>query len=566
MPSDPLSTDVEPAQPGSTASYGQRRLWFINQFDPISPTYNMQLRLRAIGALDPRVLADAIGALVRRHEVLRTRLVLDGDRLVQQIDDAAVAYVERVDVSDLAVPRREAAATRIADAFASRGFDLSTDLPLRALCVRVSSSEHVVVLSIHHAAADEPSLGIVLADLAKLYGDPAALAPPTAGYRDFADWQRRMLERDGQQHLAYWLKHLRGVPDRQWLPADRPAPERGSPAGARVDFTVPEPVVRRLAGLAEAVRATTFVPALAGFVVLLALAADRGDHADEVVLGLHTTGRPLVELERVVGYFGNLLVIRTATTGDLTFRQALHRVRETVIDALDHRDLPFELLVERLGTPRSAAGTPLVNVLVNVVADAAEPPVLDGVTLRPETIATTTVRSDLALYLNLSGDRMGCSLEYRSELFDHDTVAGLAERLVQVYSAVAADPDIPLDRLRGPVAEAPRRTAAGADQADPPQPYREPATQLERAICDMWRDLLRRGRVGADDDFFDLGGHSVLAIAVKARVEDEFGVTVPLRWCLDTPTPGALAAAVDALRRGDVGDVLLAELEWSGHA
>jgi amino acid adenylation domain-containing protein len=537
------------------ASFGQQRLWFLNQLDPGSPLYNTNFGLRALGFVDADVLRRTVHAIVMRHEVLRTRLLPGGESVVQVIDpDPQIPY-ELADLRDLSEQARAIEVARRFREYTETPFDLTRDIPIRILHVILEDDEHLLLLSMHHVATEGPSMLILHRELAAAYpavrdGRPIPLEPLAAQYADYAGWQREMLAGDAwSRQLDYWRQQLAGLPPRVELPTDFPRPSEASPAGGRVRFTVPGQLADRLRELGLQTGATLFMTLLSG--LLSALHEQTPQH--DVAIGIPVAFRPRPELESTIGFFGNTLVLRNELDGDVTYRQLLKQVRGTTLSAIANRDLPFEALVEELAPRRNLGDTPLVNIMLVVVDEERPPIVLDEVTFQAEPIDTFTAKSDLVVLFEVAADGLAGEIEYRTDLFRHETVQGLAERLEEVLAIVAARPDTPIKDLVHPAA--PRELPVGDPDAYAPGEYVEPETDLERELCRLWIELTGNDDIGATDNFFVVGGHSLMAAQVVQRIGQWYGVTMPLRWCFDIPTVRQLSLAVLAAQLEALGDI-----------
>jgi hypothetical protein len=535
------------------ASPGQQRLWFLNQTTPADYRYHIHLYLRAIGVLDTDAFDRALAGLAARHEVLRSRLVPDGSVLTQVLDAPAPVPVEDVDVTGLPEDERDDAAARLAGVHARRPLDVSVGPILRCLRIRLAADEHLVLLTAHHAAADNLAVSLLLAELTELYaachaGRAARLAPLELQYADFAAWQQTALPpEEHDRQLAFWLDHLRAVP----APVRRPRAEQQVTADdGEVPFAVPAAVTARLKDLAAEEGATMFMALLAGFALVLA----DGTGQEGTLVGVHTTGRPHPAFEAVIGYFGNLLPLYVACAGCDTFRELLRRTRDLTVDALRNADLPFETLVRSLRSNRTGATAPLVDIGLSYEDGPLLPVVQDDVTFAPEPPPVRTAKFDLELAAGVVRDALSGAFFFREPHQEAD-IEDLTGRLAALLAVVADHPDRPLATMR----------AARGRHEPPVVPHRPPGNATEGRLCQLWRELMARPVVGVDDDFFDLGGHSLLGVSVQAGVAERFGVSIPVRWCFDTPTVAGLAAAVTALRatRPDPAQQeLLAKLGW----
>ncbi|WP_189198570.1 non-ribosomal peptide synthetase, partial [Micromonospora fulviviridis] len=441
-------------------SFAQRRLWFLWQLEGPGATYNIPVALRLDGDLDRAALAAAVRDVLDRHEVLRTIFPLHDGEPVQQ--------VLPLDATGFALSVVDVAAEEVAaevDRAMAYGFDLAGEIPLRAWLFAVSPTEHVLVLVVHHIAADGWSMGPLLRDLADAYaarraGHAADRPPLPVQYADYALWQREVLgdEDDPEslvaEQVGYWRRTLAGAPEELPLPVDRPRPVTPSYRAHTAELSLPADTHRRLLELARAHGATLFMVLHAATAMLLSrLGAGR-----DVPLGSLVAGRTDEGLNDLVGCFVNNLVIRVDLTGDPTFLDVLGRVRETALDAFGHQDVPFEKLVEELAPARSLARQPLFQVMATVeTADLFS--ARDTATLELPGLRVTplfgeqAVRGlDLDLVLSEShtdGEPAGLrgSLVGAADLFEADTVARIAGQVARVLAAVAADPGLRLRTL-----------------------------------------------------------------------------------------------------------------------
>ncbi|MFE3031376.1 amino acid adenylation domain-containing protein [Streptomyces canus] len=449
-----LAAVVDQAGPGSAAppitpvsrdralplSFAQQRLWFLNQLEPWSDEYNLPSLIPMAGPVDVAALGAALGALVARHEVLRTRLVAGPDGVAyQMIDPPLPVPLPVADLSGVADPL--GAARRLVAVDAAQPFDLAAGWPLRACLIRMARTRHVLALTIHHVAFDDWSDRILQRELSSLYeafraGEPDPLPPLAVQYADFAVWQRAWLAEDVQdRQLAYWRERLAALPVLQ-LPLDRPRPPLRSSAGAAMRFSVPGEVVR---GLHEATReggATMYMTLLAAFSVLLG----RYGGQDDIVVGTPVAGRNRAESEDLIGFFVNTLVMRTDLSGDPTFAELVGRVRETALGAYAHQDLPFEQLVDALVTERDRSRTPLFQVLFDYYRQDT-----GGASGSAEAVqGGVTAKFDLRLVMVEDDDGLTATIEYGVALFDAATIGRLAGHLQMLLARVAEDASRPI--------------------------------------------------------------------------------------------------------------------------
>jgi amino acid adenylation domain-containing protein len=431
-------------------SFAQQRLWFIHQMDPGEVGYNMAFPTRLAGRLDPAVLERALGALVERHESLRTVFLPAAGGAVQVVRPAGGARLPLVDLAGLAPGARLPAAMRLGEEDARRPFDLERGPVVRAALLRLSGEEHVLLLNVHHVVSDGWSWGVLFRDLYALYsafarGEPSPLPPLPVQYADFAVWQRGWLAGGVlRRQLDWWRERLAGAPPVLELPTDRPRPAVAGSGGASVRFRLGADVSRGLRSLARREGATLYMVARAAADVLLA----RWTGQEDLVVGSPIANRTRVELDGLIGFFVNTLALRTDVSGDPTFAELVGRVREAALGAYAHQDLPFERLVEEIAPERSLSHAPLVQVmfvLQNARSVVARPPA----GLRPEPLAlgTRAALFDLELELWDEGEELPGRARFRTDLYDAATIERFCAHFRTLLAAVCAAHGEPLSSL-----------------------------------------------------------------------------------------------------------------------
>ncbi|MFI1381991.1 amino acid adenylation domain-containing protein [Embleya sp. NPDC020886] len=423
-------------------SFAQRRLWFVDRFEGPSPTYNGAFALRLTGELSVGAMESALRDVVDRHEILRTVIVEDDEGVPHQQVLPADHRPFRLPVAEVTQARRAAAVEEVA----TETFDLAADVPIRALLVRCGPRDHTLVLVAHHIAVDGESFGPLFRDLTTAYaarrqGRAPAWEPLPVQYADYTLWQRDVLGDESDpdslaaRQLDYWRATLADLAQPLAIPTDRPRPKAISPRGDQVAFTIdPELLasVEKLAAQADTTVSMVMHSALA--VLLYHLGC-----GDDVPIGAPIAGRTDEELRELVGFFVNTWVLRVDLSGNPTFRELLRRVRDRALAAYDNQDMPFERLVELLNPDRSTAYNPFFQVMLSW-----QPPVPDltlpDLDVRAERLDTKSAKFDLFFdMIPLAAGGANCRLEYVTDLFDQDTVQGIANRFVRVLSRLVAD-------------------------------------------------------------------------------------------------------------------------------
>ncbi|MER5931170.1 amino acid adenylation domain-containing protein [Streptomyces sp. NPDC002054] len=436
-------------------SFAQRRLWFIDRFEGPSATYNVPFLLRLNGTLDEGALSAALRDVVLRHESLRTVFVVDESGVPAQ----QVLPAESLDldipliVVDPGTEGAEAAVDAVVAEEVVHHFDLATEIPVRARLVRSAPDEHVLILVIHHIAADGESMLPLSRDLAEAYtarvhGEAPEWEELPVQYGEYTLWQREMLGEESDPdsvisgQLAYWREELAGSPEQLRLPLDRPRPAVISHRGDMVDFAIDAELVAAAERLASVHGASTPMVMQAALAVLL----HHMGAGEDVPIGATIAGRVDEALLDLVGFFVNTWVLRTDLSGNPSFDEVLERVRDKALAAYDNQDAPFERLVEVLNPERSTAYNPLFQVMFTWQSNDRLVLDLPGVTGELEAVPTHTAKFDLEFNFAVdpADQSMRCVLEYATDLFNRSTVENIGARLLQVLRHLVTEPTRPV--------------------------------------------------------------------------------------------------------------------------
>ena len=420
------------------ASFAQTRLWFLDQLEGSSATYNVPIVTRLDGALDVAVLERAVQALVDRHETLRTTFVAIDGEPYQQIQPSVSVALTRVQAASEQEVR--AAIAREVNA----AFDLARGPLLRATLIgSPAASSHVLVLCVHHVATDGWSSGVLLSELSSVYtafadGAPSPLPPLHVEYADFAVWQRAWISGDVlDEQLAFWKEHLAGAPAALELPLDRPRPATKQHKGDRVAFELPPSAAALLRGMCRREGVTPFMVLLAAYQIVLS----RWSGQRDVVVGTAIANRVRAEIEPIVGFFVNTLALRTTFAQEDSFASVVERVKQLALSAYSHQDVPFERLVDEVGVARDMSRTPLFQayfVLQNAAQGSLE---LGDVVATTEDFDFDIAKFDLALVLEEQGDTFRGTLEYDVALFDRATIERFVEHFGVLVEGALGSPD-----------------------------------------------------------------------------------------------------------------------------
>ena len=418
-------------------SFAQRRLWFFDQVSPGSAEYVVPYAFHITGELDVRALESAFTEVVRRHEVLRTRFVTGQDGEPRQfVLPPWPVQIDTVDVDP-------AQASALLEAEAERPFDLTSGRLLRVLLARTAPDTYQLLVSTHHIITDGWSMEVLGRDLKAFYAADGADMLPVQ-YADYAEWQREWLT--GQvfeDWLAYWRTQLAGATPSA-LPTDRPRPVNRSGAGDVVRFTIPADLADQVRRMASRHGVSLFMLSLAAFQIVLS----RWSGEDDICVGSPIAGRTRPEIEDLIGFFVNTIVLRADLADNPSFAELLAQVKETVLAGLAHQDLPFELLVAELAPDRDPSRNPLFQVAFAVQGVTGEDWTLPGLLIKPIELKTATSNFDLTLFLSEMDDgTLRGNAVFATELFDPATIERLVGHFVTVLASVVADDRRPVGAI-----------------------------------------------------------------------------------------------------------------------
>jgi hypothetical protein len=449
-------------------SYPQQRIWFAQQLHPDSGVYNVYPSFRVHGALDVESLEKSINEIIRRHEVLRTNFVLEDTGPVQVV---APNLTIRFPVRDLSNPperERKQQLNSIITEERERCFDLAHDALIRVTLVHIKTDEHILLLALHHIVADAWAMQIFYRELTTLYrafvkGEAPQLPKLPVQYKDYARWQRKWLNGDlVEKELAYWREKLRNVPAHIDFYNSRNRPAVTANKGELVDVIIDKEISDQLRMLSRRENCTLFMTTMAVFQALIHCYSGSNDF----VIGIDVANRIPAETEDIIGFFVNLLAIRTDLSGDPAFHELIGRVRATCLEAYSHQQLPFERIVEDLNPERQGDRIPLVQVNFGLLPAAPIKELnLEGLKLTPLGGHNATSVFEFNLYLLDSPDGLIGSLQYSSDLFERATVVRMVSSFQQIVRQVVTRPEVKLSALHSMVDDFERTQRASSAQA-----------------------------------------------------------------------------------------------------
>ncbi|HWC20046.1 MAG TPA: condensation domain-containing protein, partial [Terriglobales bacterium] len=406
-------------------SYSQQQIWLHAQLGGEIPFYNETITIYREGQLDVAVLKRCFVEIIRRHEIWRTTFEAPADEPIQIIHPAPEEFpLPTLDLRSLPADTRDAEAKRVAAEDAQRPFDLKNGPLLRGLLVHMGEQEHRLYLTLHQIIFDAvTAYRVLLPELSTLYeafssGRSSPLPEPRVQYADFAYWQRRKFQNTvGSEHMAYWERQLSGdLPVLHW-PADRPRPSIETHRGAIQRFTLPKDLVGDLRNLSQSEGTSLYMLLLAGFVALL----HRYTAQEDIVLASLTAGRKQTELESLLGYFVNPLALRVDVSGKPTFRELLFRVRNVVLDALAHEEVPFSEILSRIHFKPDPSRNPIFQIIFSQQPRLAN--VGPGWDLVTEEISNGGSKVDLVVVIDDRGEEISGPITYNPDLFHESTVS-----------------------------------------------------------------------------------------------------------------------------------------------
>ncbi|HZN06341.1 MAG TPA: amino acid adenylation domain-containing protein [Pyrinomonadaceae bacterium] len=431
-------------------SFAQQRLWFLDQLEPGNPVYNIPTGVRIRGDMNVAALSRSIDEIVARHESLRTSFPMIDGEAFQVIAPQLSGILRVVDLSEINADEREAAALQLAKTDARRPFDLACGPILRTTLFRLDEQEHIVLLTMHHIVSDGWSTAVLIGELSTLYeafanGRPSPLPPLAIQYADYANWQRQWLQGEVlETQLAYWKQQLADSNPLLELPTDHPRPAIQTFRGARHSLSFSRSLTDGVKVLCRREQVTLFMALLAAFKTLLY----RYSHQEDICIGSPIANRGNRDVEALIGYIANTLVLRTDLSGNPAFVELLARVREVSLGAYAFQDISFEKLVDELQPARDLSYSPLFQVMFTLQNMPPRELKTSGLTLRPLVVENRTAKFDLEMVVIETTNGMTATIEYNEDLFTRDTIARMMDNFAVLLENVVADPNQRIAEIR----------------------------------------------------------------------------------------------------------------------
>ncbi|MCJ8271638.1 MAG: condensation domain-containing protein, partial [Psychrosphaera sp.] len=431
-------------------SYAQQRLWFIEQLEGPSAQYNMPFALRLDGELDVAALQQSFHTIVQRHEVLRTRLVLELGETSQVLQDNFELPLNVTDFSGLDEDQQQQSVNKAASDDSTKVFDLGTDILLRVQLLKLAQQSHVMLFNMHHIASDGWSTGIIINEFISLYtayrqGEANPLAPLKIQYADFSHWQRQWLSGDVlTSQLDYWTQQLADIPTVHSLPLDKVRPAQQSFNGKALEQAVDADLTTQINRLCQQQGVTLFMLLQTAFSVLLS----RYSNESDIVMGSPIAGRLHQDIEPLVGFFVNTLVLRTKLEDQVPFSRLLQQNKRMILAAYNNQSVSFEMLVEALKPQRSLSHSPLFQVMIVLQNNEMQALSLPGLELTPLEQQKHTVKYDLQLSVSEIADgSLSLSWLYNDDLFVDDTITRMADNFAVLLNDIVQQPQQTIERL-----------------------------------------------------------------------------------------------------------------------
>ncbi len=554
---EPAATGpAEPEVFAMPASVVQKRFWTLGQLDASNAALHMHPCVRISGDLSPDLLQCSLQRLVERHELLRTSFEMANDELLQVIAPSQKIAMPVISLEDISPSRKEATLRDLLKAEVSAPFDLARGPLVRARLFRVGAGEHVFVMTTHHIIVDGWSQSILQRDLWAIYealekGSEPSLSALPLQYGDYVHWQQEWLASPAaQEELEFWKRQLAAPLPVLEISTDHPPRNRPQSNGGIETLLLPEDLVQRLKRISQAENLTMFMLTLGCFGILL----HRYTLQDDFLIGSPVAHRN-PDTESLIGPFAGRVSLRMNFSGNPTVRELLHRVHETALDALGHAELPFEILLEHLDVRSVHGRNPFSQLYFFYQTAFLQPRQLPKFTVTPVTDLGFGTHFELQLAVIERQEGLRVQFEYNPDLFLPATIQKMIEDYRQVLDAVSKGPELHMDaipvspRKQTPTAPGPPMTKAQV-QSLPPR------NETEQKLTAIWEEVLATKPIGVNDNYFDLGGNSILATRLFAQVERAFGLKLPLSTLFEAQTPEAFAQLLNRRQQG-------LDSEWS---
>jgi thioesterase domain-containing protein/acyl carrier protein len=534
------------------ASVAQQRFWLLDQLEPGNTSFNMPLALRLNGNLDTVALQQTLNDIVSRHEVLRTTFFKNNGKLVQVIAPEQSLHLEEIDLSDLIECENEANRLMVAEAHIT--FDLAVGPLFKAKLIRLGAEEHILLLTLHHIICDGWSNGVLVREIGEIYdafshGRPSPYGELPIQYADFATWQQEWLSSDRfEEQLAYWKQHLGNELPFLEIPSDFPRNKNRTSFGAIESLLLPRALTRAIKTMGQREDATSFMIFLTAFNVLL----HRYSGQDHILIGSPTANRMESQTEALIGAFANTLLLKSDLSADPSFKETLRRVKEVSLNAFSNQTLPFEKLVETVRPAQGRNTGQLFQVLFVFQTAFMQPMDLEDLTIMPIRSVSPGSIFELSLGVVERDEGTRLQLEYNTELFKDDTIRRMLDDLQNILHSAVLNSSRAISDLLYWTTPLSSREAQGSDALieDDVRPTITVAPmagkngRIEDTLKDIWKEVLHIDSISIQDNFFEVGGHSLLAAQLFDEITNRLGVNLPLATLFEATTIEQLAVLI----------------------
>ena len=540
-------------------SWSQERLWFFNQLEGESSTYNMSGAFRISGNLDINALSQAFSEILRRHEILRTSFQIVNGAPVQVIHPEATIKLNLVDLQQYPEQERQNLIEKLKIEVATTPFNLENAPLIRCSLLHVSAKEYILLPAMHHIVSDGWSIGILIQELSTLYQafseeKASPLTELPIQYGDFAIWQKQCLSGEIlETQLNYWKQKLDGVPKQLNLPIDHPRTPLISFKGKQESFELNPELTQKLKQLTLESGTTLYMTLMAAFKILLCYYSQQED----IVVGSPIANRNNKTLEPLIGLFLNTLVLRTDLSGNPTFIELLSRLRNNCLQAYENQDVPFQQIINELNIERDPSLPALVQaafIFQNTPKISLEIPDL---TISEIKIKSQAAKTDLTLSMEEKGEKIIGDFEYSTDLFEAKTIAQIIDNFCKIIEIIVVNQEqtiseiilaltsdtLPL-KTNGKIE--PKTLTTPKLEISQEYEYIPPRTQTEHKLVQIWSSLLNVDSIGIKDNFFDLGGHSLLAVRLMSEIQQKFDKNLPLAALFQSPNIEKLALLLNS--------------------
>ncbi len=535
-------------------SFSQERLWFLDELEG-SINYHIPIALHFNGNLNIDVLEQSIITIVERHEILRTVIKQDEGQAYQEVNKKD-SWKLNIIAGNL-YQNDTLALQLFIKKLVDKPFNLASDYMIRADLIVLASKEHLLLITLHHIASDGWSLPILMNELNELYNACLERRAPhlnslTIQYPDYAIWQREYLKDNLlHQKLSYWKDQLANVPYLE-MPTDFPRPALQSKTGKTSRFSIEENLITELKKFSNSQGTTLFMTLLAAFKVILYKYSRQND----ICIGTPIANRQHWEIEGLIGFFVNTLALRTNLNGDSSFASLIDDVKRTTLNAYEHQDVPFEKVVEATVKHRDISRSPLFQVLFvfeNNISASIKKDFSPGLTVNEDQIENTSIKYDITVYLTEIKGSLECAIEYSTDLYKNTTIANIIANYKQLLSTITTSSQTKIDDLvllnvshPKPVVKPFNDLLSNTNRISKSNNgYVAPRNEQEEILAEIWQDLLDIKKISVNDDFFEIGGHSIIAVRLISRIEKKTSVRLPLSSLFEFPTISKIAFLVN---------------------